>query len=314
MPYDDMISRGSPSDPLVPEPVSQAIMQELPTQSAILQMARRVTMSAKTQRMPVLDVLPQAYWVGGGDTGLKQTSSMEWKGVTLTAEELAVIVPIPEAYLDDAQVPVWDEVRPRLVEAIGAKIDGAALFGANKPTTWPTGIVPAAVAAGNNLTLGTGPDIAHDVTKLGEQVATDGYTVKGFVARPGLKWRLLGLRADDNTPIYQQNLSGPISTGLYGYPMPELDNGAWDDSQAEILGGDFGKAILGLRSDITFKMFTEGVISDDSGAVVLNLMQQDAQAMRVTMRVAFATANPVTALNGTSGTRYPFAVIEPEGS
>ena len=39
-------------------------------------------------------------------------------------------------------------------------------------------------------------------------------------------------------------------------------------------------------------------------------MQQDAVAMRVTMRMAFATANPVTKLNATGATRYPFGVIE----
>ena len=56
-------------------------------------------------------------------------------------------------------------------------------------------------------------------------------------------------------------------------------------------------------------MFTEGVVSDDDGRVILNLMQQDAVAMRVVMRMAFATANPVTALNASAQTRYPFGVV-----
>ena len=74
--------------------------------------------------------------------------------------------------------------------------------------------------------------------------------------------------------------------------------------------GDWSKAIIGLRQDISFKMFTEGVISDDNGKVILNLMQQDSVAMRVVMRVAFATANPATRINTNSATRSPFAVVQ----
>ena len=53
---------GAPSggEPLVPTPVSAQIIQELPESSVVLNRARRVQMSALTQRQPVLSVLPQA--------------------------------------------------------------------------------------------------------------------------------------------------------------------------------------------------------------------------------------------------------------
>src|SRR5690606_15468602 len=121
---------------------------------------------------------------------------------------IAAIVPIPEAYLDDAQMPIWDQVRPRLVEAIGAKLDGAALFGTDKPSTWPTAIYQSAVAAGNTSIAGTGDDFAQDVAVVAEKVAQDGFAVSGFMSRPGLTWRLNGLRSSDGVPIYQPNLQG----------------------------------------------------------------------------------------------------------
>ncbi|GAA0632205.1 phage major capsid protein [Kutzneria viridogrisea] len=304
---------GSGSDPLVPEPVSAQIIQELPTQSVLLQRAKSVPMSTKTNRLPVLDVLPVAYFVSG-DTGLKQTSQQKWKGVTLVAEEIACIVPIPEAYLDDAQVPIWDEVRPRMTEAIGALIDGAGLFGVNRPSTWSTDIYSAAVAAGNVQVMGNGVDIAQDVAFLGEKLARQGFSIDGFASRPGFNWRLTSLRNSQNTPIYVPNLQGTPGGTLYGYALGEVDNGAWDATKAQLIAGDWDDALVGMRADISFKMFTEGVISDDSGKVVLNLMQQDAQAMRVTMRIAFATANPVTTLQPTSTARYPFYVLQSAGS
>ena len=309
MPYNSIVSRDGSDDPLIPVPVSNQIIEEMPTSSFMLQRAGQVRMSTKSSRQPVMNVLPTAYWVSG-DTGRKQTSAVDWTNVTLNAEELAVIVPIPEAYLDDAQVPIWDEVRPRIVEAIGAKIDAAALFGTDKPSSWPAAIYPSLVAAGNTVRAGTGTDFAQDLSALGETIATDGFAINGFASRPGLKWKLTGMRSTDGIPIYQPDLQGGGGGNLYGYPLSEVVNGSWDSDEAELIAGDWSKAIIGMRQDITFKVFTEGVISDDSGAVVLNLMQQDSVALRVVMRVAYATSNPVTMLNADSNTRYPFGAVQ----
>lgn len=307
--YNSLVSRDASDDPLIPVPVSAQILQEMPTQSFMLQRAGQVRMSTKSQRQPVLDVLPMAYWVSG-DTGMKQTSSVDWKNVSLVAEELAVIVPIPESYLDDSQVPIWDEVRPRIVEAIGAKIDAAAMFGVDKPSSWPAAIYPSAVAAGNTVTSGTGDDFAQDVSNLGEMIAKDGFAINGFASRPGLKWKLVGLRTADGIPIYQPDLQNGGGGNLYGYPLSEVVNGSWDADEAELIAGDWTKSIIGLRQDIAWKMFDQGVISDGAGAVVLNLMQQDSVALRVTMRVAYATSNPVTTLNTDANTRFPFGVVK----
>jgi HK97 family phage major capsid protein len=312
--YNSLVSRDGSDDPLVPEPVSAQIIQEMPTSSYLLQYAGRVPMSVKTQRQPVLDVLPMAYWVGG-DTGMKQTSAVDWKNVTLVAEELAVIVPIPEAYLDDAQVPIWDEVRPRIVEALGAKVDAAGLFGVDKPASWPYSIHHSAIAAGNVVTGSGSTDFGQDVSALGELIAKDGFSVSGFAARPGLKWKLTGMRSEEGIPIYQPNLQDGRGAGnLYGYPINEVNNGSWDATAADLIAGDWSKAIIGMRQDISWKMFDQGVISDADGAVVLNLMQQDSVALRVTMRVAFATSNPVTALQANANARFPFGVIVAQGA
>jgi len=309
--YNSGITRDASDDPLIPTPVSDQIIQEMPTSSFLLAQGGQVRMPSKSQRQPVLDVLPTAYWVSG-DTGMKQTSAVDWKNVTLVAEELAVIVPIPEAYLDDAQVPLWDEVRPRIVEALGAKVDAAGLFGLDKPASWPAAIYPSLVAAGNTVRAGTGEDFGVDVASLGEKIAKDGFAVNGFASRPGLAWKLAGLRsAGDKQPIYQANMQDGRGPGnLYGYPIREVINGSWDADEAELIAGDWSKCIIGMRQDISFKMFDQGVISDASGVVVYNLMQQDSVALRVTMRVAYATSNPVTMLNTDANTRFAFGAVQ----
>jgi HK97 family phage major capsid protein len=265
-------------------------------------------------KQPVLASLPDAYWVDG-DTGLKETTKQTWEGVSMTAEELAVIVPIPDALMADTNVPLWGEIRPLLVEAIGKKVDDAGIFGTDKPSTWPAAIVPGAVAAGNSVQLGTGDDIGVDIASLGERLALQGFSPNGFISRPGLHWSLVGLRDPQGRSIYSPPANTGLSQGvptpaLYGFPLNEVNTGAWQSDVAELVAADWSKVVIGVRQDITFEMFSEGVISDNNGKVILNLMQQDSKALRVVFRVGFQVANPLTRLN-TDRTGYPAGVITP---
>lgn len=306
--YSESITRADDAGVLVPEKIAQEIIKEAPQDSAVLSLARKVPLSTKVTKQPVLSALPAAYWVNG-DSGLKQTTKAEWENLTITAEELAAIVVIPDALFDDASVPLWDEVKPYLRQAIGQKVDGAAIFGTDKPTSWGTAIYDGAIAAGNTTVLGTGDDIGVDVAQLGEQVAQDGYGVTGFASRPGLQWSLMGARDSEGRTIYTPQI-GDTRAGLYGYPLNEVVNGAWDSDVATLIAADWKKFVVGVRQDISFKIFDTGVISDDDGKVIVNLMQQDAKALRVVFRVGFVAANPVTALNSTDS-RYPAAVLRP---
>ena len=151
--YNNITSR-SDAAALIPEDVASDIIKRLPQSSAALALFRHVTMSRAQQRMPVMAALPVAYFVNG-DTGLKQTSEAGWSNQYLNAEEVACIVPVPEAVLDDAAFDIWGETRPFIAEAVGRALDGAIFFGVNKPATWPSDIVTAATASTNTQTRGT---------------------------------------------------------------------------------------------------------------------------------------------------------------
>lgn len=307
--YSDVIGRDD-AEALVPVEFATEVIKEAPKESAVLSLAKRVPMSSKTKSQPVLSVLPQAYWVNG-DAGLKQTTEQQWKNQVITAEELAAIVVIPDALFDDSSIPLWDEVKPYLVEALGRTLDAAAIFGTDKPASWTTpAIVPGAIAAGNTVTAGTGADIGVDVAEIGRLVAEDGYSVTGFASGPGLQWALRGVRSVDGVPIYGA-LDNTGTSGLYGFPLNEVNNGAWDSDSATLIAADWSKFVVGVRQDITFKVFEEGVISDADGKVIVNLMQQDSKALRVVFRVGFVGANPITAVNATDATRFPAGVLVP---
>src|SRR5688572_22412360 len=137
MPYNSLINRAGVA-PLIPEVVQREILSDVQASNPLLQLARRLpNLSTAQLRMPVLASLATAYFVNG-DTGLKQTTDMEWANKYLDIEELAAIVPIPEAVIADSSYDIWQEVRPEIVRAINKAINAAVLFGTNIPSSWTT--------------------------------------------------------------------------------------------------------------------------------------------------------------------------------
>lgn len=308
MAYNNQIARGNVTA-LMPEDVSREVIQNVADESAALRLFRRVNMSTNQQRMPVLSALPTAYFVTG-DTGIKQTTEMAWANKFLFAEEIAAIVPIPEAVLDDANFDVWGEIRPRLSEAIGRALDAAIFFGTNKPASWPSDVATASIAAGNTYNRGTSTaalgGIAEDINQLMGLVEADGYNPSGFVTRTTYKARLRSAR--DTTG---QKLLDVSTTTIEGSPLVYTMPGLWPSGagSAELFAGDFSQGIIAVRQDITYKLLTEAVITDGSFVIQYNLPQQDMVALRVVARFGWQVPNPINYEQATESSRYPFAVL-----
>ena len=309
--FNDSISRTDLGTALIPDEVSQEIIQTMPQASVMLTRAKQMRMSTKKKTQPGLATLPEAYWVNEG--GLKNTTKTGWEDVNITAEELAVLVPIPDSVRDDASINLFETMKPLIAEAFGKKIDQAAIFGVDKPSTWGDDILSGATKAKNTIAQGTGKDLAADVARLGRNISEEGFAINGFASKPGLNWELTELRDTAGRPVYTPNLSDKQPATLYGYPCNEVMNGAWDASKAILLAADWNKFVVGIRQDITYKIFDQGIISDTSGKVIYNAMQQDSQIMRVVMRVGFQVANPVTRTTA-KGSQYPAGFITPAAS
>lgn len=314
------------SDPdLLPIEWSNEVIKQMTHTSAIMGLSQTRRMTTRQQRLPATAVLADAYWVGnsGNDfTNLKEEAMAEWQGVNLIVEELAALVAIPHAYMQDNAFPVWEEVQPQIVEAMGRRLDAAALFGVGAPSTWQEAIMPSISAAGQTIAEGEYEDIAADVAASAGMLRRRGFDTSGWAAEPGFQWRLTGLRNADGTPIYQQDLAGPVRTGLYGRPLLEVRNGSWNDDEALVIHGDWSKSIVGIRQDITFTRHESGVIGDSSGNIVFNAMQQDSSIWRAVFRVAWARANPATRLGPNADetgdqegdvTKFPWAAVVPTG-
>lgn len=300
------------ADSLIQIEYANEIIQGAVTQSAVLSMGRRLpNMSSKTYRMPVLDMLPIAYFVSG-DNGAKQTTKMAWDKKDIVAEEIAVIVPIPEAVLDDSDYDIWAQVRPRVTEAFGKVIDAAVFFGTNKPSTWRSDIVTTATAASNVVTLASEGDLYDAIMSedgVIAKVEEDGFFVSGHVADISMRAKLRGLKDSTGNPIFKDSVQGGTSYALDGSPITFPNNGAFDKSKALMISGDFSQLVYSIRQDITFKLFTEGVVQNTDGTIAYNLMQNDMVALRAVMRLGWEIPNPINSVQPTEASRCPFSIL-----
>jgi Phage capsid family len=303
MAYDNIVGRAD-VEGVIPVEASEQIIAETPRDSVVLARARRVPMGSRESTVPILTAFPVAYWVQG-DEGLKQTSDFALGSKTITAEELAVIVVIPDSVVEDAAVDLWGVARPLLVEALGAKVDQGVLSGGGGvPASWAqyADVIGQAVDAGNVVDYDPA-DFPASASALLGVLDTSEFIPTGIVSKSLIRGsgRLAAMNAQQAGFISPDN--------WFGVPV---DYRNWGDPPDVIaVAGDWTKAVIGIRRDIRFEMFSEGVINDEEGRIVFNLLQQDLRAIRATFRVAFAVAVPKGA--STPEDRFPFAVMRGPG-
>lgn len=321
MPYNSIIDR-SDANALIPQEVSNEILKNVAERSPLLRMARRLpNMSRSQRRLPVMSALATAYFVSG-DNSKKQTSEVNWANKYIDAEELAVIVPIPEAVLDDADFDIWGEVRPELENAFDVAIAQAVLYGTNIPSTWTTnlgsaGLKAGAVTASQSISAAAYADYYEAI--LGKSagasglfmlVEADGFMVTGALAHMSMKGILRNVRSvNDKIPLFKPSMQSPTTYELDGTPLEFPLDGSIDSAQSLMIAGQWSQLVYSMRQDITWKILDQAVIQDGAGNIVYNLAQQDMVALRAVMRLGFALPNPINRMNTNSATRFPFAVL-----
>jgi HK97 family phage major capsid protein len=317
LPYNNITSR-TDVESLIPEEVSNIMLDKATEDSAVLQLFRRIPVARNQIRFPVISALPMAYWVTG-DTGYKQTTEMAWTNKYLNIEELATIMPIPENVFDDLQMNVWDNVEPYLREAFARALDATVIFGTNAPASFPTAVVPAAVAAGNAVTAGTAAATAGgyyaDLDNLLATVEEDGFDVSGYIASRGVRRKLRAARDSQGRKLDVGRVSGDLNS-LDGAPIYYPMRGLWPTgggagTNYEMVAGDFNSQfVVAVRQDISMKVLDQSVIQDPStGNIIYNLAQQDMIALRIKFRVGWQVSNTLNNDQPVEGSRYPAAVL-----
>lgn len=299
-----MITRQN-AEALFTEDLVAEIIQGVTKQSAALRMFRRLpNMSSNIMRMRVLDALPMAYWVNDStDNGRKQVTNAAWANKYIVPAEIAVIVPIKEDVLDDASIDIWGEIRPRLVEAIGKKIDQAIFVGVDKPSAWRADLLSSIAQAGAYIPQSGSTTLYSAINDAMVKVEESGYNPTGIVGGVDVKGKFRMMLDTSGQPIK--------GTEIDELPKAYIDNGAWDKTKAQMIIGDFTQAVYSIRQDITYKVLDQAIIQNPSdGEIMYNLAQEDMVALRVVMRLGWEIPNPITALQPDEAVRFPFAAVQ----
>jgi hypothetical protein len=320
MAFGDFITRPGAAAEL-PDQIATELVEAAIRDSVVLTMAHKVPTTTRDSRIPVTTSIPVASWVGpatGGDvdTGLKSVTSMSITNEVLIAEELAAITILPQNVVDDAEYDVWGAVKPQISAAIARAYDMAVLFGVNAPSTFPPSVVAQATTAGNVVT-GDTYAVATDnpalVLQAASLVAGQGYNCNMVAVAPGWEFRTAAHRTNvlQNNPVgadtpFPLLLAGmQVRTRPLYWPAP-VTNGV------DAIVGDWNLVLAGIRKDITLEAFNQGVITDATGKVIQNLMQEDKSAIRATFRAGFYLAAPPTGY--TAATPCPMGLVKNSGT
>src|SRR5215831_5794249 len=175
---------------VIPPELSAQIIQEATRQSAALQLCQTVPMGTGVSQMPVPKTLPTASWVTASGSGRKPYTDIGLKPATLTAEEVAAVIAIPDKMIEDTSINLWNYARPLLAQAIAVALDGAVIFGVNAPASFPVGGIMAKAAPVN-----AGTDVIDSINKAMAAVEAQGLNPTGDCADIPVRSRLRGLRA-----------------------------------------------------------------------------------------------------------------------
>ena len=268
---------------LIPSSVVAQVVEALRVQSATVALGNVIQIPTGEASVPILTEQPTASFVTPRYGGRKPLTQITWSAQRLVAEEIALTLGIPDAYLDDAQVPIWTMIRPSLATAIAQTLDQAGFFGVDAPASYPVG----GVAAAAQPPVGTTDKAADSLDAAMAAIEQSGLTPSGIAANAIIRQ---ALRAEARMQLV------PVATDIeYAYyGLPTVTLAPWDAAQGDAFVGDYATCLLvGLREDVVFETSTDGVLLDDTGAIAISAFQDDTTLMRVRMRVGVALGVPV---------------------
>lgn len=261
----------------VPTEIASEVVKNIVDQSTVFNICKHVPMASDKKVIPVLSDTGKAYWVEEGtEIG---TSIQGWEYPELEAKKLAVIIPFTKEKYEDSVMDVMGEIKQGIADAFTRAIDSAVLFGTNSP--FATNIA-GAVLEGSKI-AGTGKldiDISNAMTKVEES----DLIVNSIVAPTSVKGTLRNLRDSNGNAIAVTG--GITGTSIYNTPIHIPVTSVWDKSKADILLGDFTRAMIGTRSDITYEVLDQATVGG------INLAERDLLAVKCTMRFGFNVIDP----------------------
>ena len=278
------ISRATSGVNLPPE-VSAEIWATAQEQSAVMRLARRITLPGGGVSIPIVTGDAAADWVD--ETAEKPVSRSTLDNKTITPYKLAVIEPFSMEFRRDLPA-LYGELSRRLPGALALKFD-QTVFDAS------------VTAPGSNFdklssatAVGINGDTYAGLVAADQSVATGGGMLNGWALSPQARGVLLGAVDGQGRPLFINNiqsdgavpnlLGAPVymSRGVYAADADAA--GAGTDAQYGY-AGDWNSAVYGTVEGIQVSVSDQATIND--GGTQLNLWQRNMFAVRAEVEIGF---------------------------
>ena len=261
----------------LPPEISLEILQKTQEQSAIMQLARQITLPGRGVEIPVITSDPEAEWVG--ETDAKPVSNPGLDKKIMRAYKLAVIVPFSNEFRRDA-ASLYDALVSRLPLALAKQFDATAVGAVAAPgSDFDTFADCEAQAIDENTYAGL---VAADA-----DIAANGGVLNGFAISPQAKAVLLGAVDGSKRPLFINSVADGAIPMILG-ARTVLSKGMYAaGDEANIIGvaGDWTQALYGTVEGVRIDYSSDACLVD--GENTISLFQNNMFAVRAEIEVGF---------------------------
>lgn len=275
----------------LPVDVSQEIMQKVQEGSAIMSLARQITLPGRGTSINVITSDPTASWIG--ETAAKPVSNPGLATKVMRAYKLAVIVPFSNEFRRDLS-SLYDALVQRLPKALAQKFDATVFGNGDKPGSDFDNFAEI-------TTQSLASDVYQGLVAADTDVALHGGIINGYAISPQLRGILLGATDQDKRPLFINSVAEgaiPMILGAKTY----ISKGAFVSGSPSVVGiaGDWTQAMYGTVEGVKID-YSEDATLDLGGGSTINLFQQNMFAVRAEIEVGFrADTSVFNALTATS--------------
>lgn len=283
-------------DRLLPTGAADDFIGRIEQESMALRLGRVLRMSEAQESIPVVAFRPSAKWTSGYGAR-KPATEVRWTAVEIRAEEVAAVVPVPNAWIMDAGFDVEGQVERELANAVAYAIDDAILWGNDAPASFPTGGVVAFSSSH------TGSDALDTISEGMSELEGQGVGVDGIASGPAIG---TALRA-----AYREAAALPGQAPvdmIYGVPVARSLH--WDPAAGDAIIGGWQYLAIGMREDITFGTSTDGVLLDEGGEIIASAFQDNVTLVKIYARLGCAIGQPMAPGPGSQDPVKPFATAD----
>ena len=261
----------------LPPEVSQEIIQKTQEGSAVMRLARNITLPGRGVEIPVIVSDPEAAWTDETDNKPVSNPGLETK--TMRGYKLAVIVPFSNQFRRDAAA-LYDAIVERIPGALGQKFD-ATVFGA----VAAPGSDFDTFASCNAHSIAS--DVYQGLVDADTDISMNGGITNGYVISPQGKGLLLGAVDGDHRPLFINNVSEGAIPMILG-ARAEISKGAYVAGSPNTVGiaGDWTKAVCGIVEGIEIAFSSDASLTLANGSTI-NLFQRNMFAVRAEIEIGF---------------------------